>query len=63
MKIIDGVFDGGISKFSDNLQNLIIDKLDAENNDIIFMVGGDSNIVLSSLGRLRTHIAEAEELS
>ena len=64
VKIIDGVFDGGISKFfSDNLQNLIIDKLDAKNNDIIFMVGGDSSIVLSSLGRLRTHIAEAEELA
>ena len=64
VKIKEGIFEGGISKFfSENLQNLMFDKLELKNNDILFMVGGDSNIVLPSLGRLRTHIAEQEELA
>ncbi len=64
VKIKGRVFEGGISKFfSENLQNSMLDKLDLDNNDILFMVGGDSNIVLSSLGRLRIHIADDEELA
>ena len=64
VKIKEGIFSGGISKFfSENLQNLMFDKLELKNNDILFMVGGDSNIVLPSLGRLRTHIAENEDLA
>ena len=64
VKIKEGIFSGGISRFfSENLQNLMFDKLELKNNDILFMVGGDSNIVLPSLGRLRTHIAENEDLA
>ena len=64
VKIKEGIFEGGISKFfSENLQNLMSDKLELKNNDILFMVGGDSNVVLPSLGHLRTHIAENEELA
>ena len=64
VKIKDRVFEGGISKFfSESLQNSMIDKLDIDDNDILFMVGGNSNIVLAALGRLRIQIAGDEELA
>jgi len=64
IKVKDRMFEGGISKFfSESIQNSMMDKLDIDDNDIIFMIGGDSNIVLSALGRLRTEIADDEELA
>ena len=51
-------FEGGISKFfSDNLQNRIASSIGIKNNQILFMVGDNEKITLSSLGALRLSIA------
>ena len=59
MKVVDGKFDGGISKFfSDDLQKEIIVSEKAKDDDIIFVIGDKRNIVLNALGALRVKIAK-----
>ena len=63
MKIKDNAFDGGISKFfSVDLQKKMQKELKIEKDDILFMVGDKSNIVLNALGKLRNEIARKEGL-
>ena len=64
MKSENGTLSGGISKFfSDDLQNLIRNKSDLQDGDILFIVGDKSAITLNALGKLRTKIAKMEKLS
>ena len=63
MKVVDGKFDGGISKFfSDDLQKEIIVSEKAKDDDIIFAIGDKRNIVLNALGALRVKIAKDMKL-
>ena len=63
MKVVDGKFDGGISKFfSDDLQKEIIVSEKAKDDDIIFVIGDKRNIVLNALGALRVKIAKDMKL-
>ncbi len=63
MKVVDGKFDGGISKFfSDDLQKEIIVSEKAKDDDIIFIIGDKRNIVLNALGALRVKIAKDMKL-
>ncbi len=55
---------GSVSKFlSETEVNAVKERLEAKVGDSILFVAGDTNIVLKSLGALRTHIAELEELT
>ena len=52
-------FEGGISKFfSDDLQKQIASDVGIKENQILFMVGDNEKITLSSLGALRIRLAE-----
>ena len=63
MKLQDGIFSGGISKFFVNdLQNEIIKNLQIKNGDLLLIIGDEKNIVLKVLGKLRTIVASMEEL-
>ena len=63
MKVVNGKFDGGISKFfSDDLQKEIIVSEKAKDDDIIFVIGDKRNIVLNALGALRVKIAKDMKL-
>ncbi len=63
MRLKDGSFDAGISKFfSADLQEKMQNELDIENGDILFMVGDKSKIVLNALGHLRIEIAKRDDL-
>ena len=63
MKMVDGKLDGGISKFfSDDLQNELIISENVKNDDIIFIIGDEKNIVLNALGSLRVEIAKNMKL-
>ena len=63
MKLQDGSFSGGISKFFENdLQSEIIKNLQIKNEDLLLIIGDDKNIVLKVLGKLRTIVASIEEL-
>ena len=63
MRLKSGSFDGGISKFfSSELQEKMKNELDIENGDILFMIGGESKIVLNALGHLRIEIAKRDDL-
>ena len=63
MKLQDGVFSGGISKFFVNdLQSEIIKNLQIKNDDLLLIIGDEKNIVLKALGKLRIIVARMEEL-
>jgi len=63
MKIGDGELIGGISKFFGNdLQKKIISELSLKNNDIIFVIGDETETVWQSLGAMRVEIAKRENL-
>ena len=63
MKLHDGIFSGGISKFFVNdLQSEIIKNLQIKNDDLLLIIGDEKNIVLKVLGKLRTIVASMEEL-
>ena len=63
MKMVDGKLDGGISKFfSDDLQNELIISENIKDDDIIFIIGDEKNIVLNALGSLRVEIAKNMKL-
>lgn len=60
---IDEEITGSVAKLltQDEINNLK-EKLELENNDIVFIVMGDKNIVKTSLGELRIKIAKDENL-
>jgi len=63
MKCINNKLDGGISKFfPDQLNEKIINDLDIQDNEILFIIGDKENRVLSSLGALRIELANKENL-
>jgi len=63
MKLQDGTFSGGISKFFVNdLQSEIIKNLQIKNDDLLLIIGDEKNIVLKALGKIRTVVASMEEL-
>lgn len=63
MKVGEGELSGGIAKFfSSDLQKKIITELSLKNNDIIFVIGDDREVVWQSLGALRVEIAKRENL-
>ncbi len=64
MKVQQDGFEGGISKFfSADLQDSLQNELGLKENDILFMIGDDSSIVLNALGQLRSKIAKMEDLA
>ena len=63
MKAESGILNGGISKFfNDTLQKNIITKYSINDNDIIFIIGDQKEIVWQALGALRIEIAKREKL-
>lgn len=63
MKVGEGELIGGIAKFfSSDLQKKIITELSLKNNDIIFLIGDNREVVWQSLGALRVEIAKRENL-
>lgn len=63
MKVGEGELSGGIAKFfSSDLQKKIITELSLKNNDIIFVIGDDREVIWQSLGALRVEIAKRENL-
>lgn len=63
MKVGEGELSGGIAKFFiDDLQKKIITELSLKNNDIIFLIGDNREVVWQSLGALRVEIAKRENL-
>jgi len=63
MKAEGDSLNGGISKFfNDDLHKKIISELSVNNNDIIFIVGDNKEVVWQSLGALRVEIANREKL-
>ncbi len=64
IKLKGSVFEGGISKFfSKDLQKKMKKELKMVDDDILFMIGDKTKIVLNALGHLRKKIAEKEELA
>ena len=63
MKLKNGIFSGGISKFFVNdLQHEIIKTFQIKNEDLLLIIGDDKDIVLKVLGKLRSIVASMEEL-
>ena len=63
LKCKDGKLDGGISKFfTEEVQNLMINDLEINDGDIIFMIGDDVSVVWQGLGALRLEIGKRENL-
>ena len=63
IKMQDGIFSGGISKFFVNdLQSEIIKNLQIKNEDLLLIIGDEKNIVLKVLGKLRAILANMEKL-
>ena len=63
LKCKDGKLDGGISKFfTKEVQNLMINDLEINDGDIIFMIGDDVSVVWQGLGALRLEIGKRENL-
>ncbi len=63
MKVQEGGFSGGISKFfPTDLQNLIAKELGLSDGNLLLMVGDSADTVNSSLGALRLKIAKRDGL-
>ena len=63
MKYTNNVLDGGISKFfDDSLKLKIIEELSMSNDEMIFIIGDEQDIVLSALGALRLKLGDRENL-
>jgi len=63
MKLQQDGFEGGISKFfPEDLLDSIQNELDLVQDDLLFMIGDNSTIVLNALGQLRKKIAKIENL-
>ena len=64
MKYESSEFGGGVSKFfSDSLQKEIVENLNINDGDILFMVGDKKNIACKALGNLRVLVAQREGLT
>ena len=64
MKAENGDLTGGISKFfSDDLKKELIETTDAEDSDIVFMIGDSADVSRSALGALRTELGKREGLA
>ena len=63
MKIENGKLNGGISKFfSADLQKKILADFALNNNDLLFIIGDEKEVVWQALGALRLEIAKRENL-
>jgi aspartyl-tRNA synthetase len=63
MKCTDGKLDGGISKFfPEAVQTDMISNLNIGDDNILFMVGDNANIVFAALSALRLELAKRENL-
>ena len=63
MKYESSEFGGGVSKFfSDSLQKEIVENLNINDGDILFMVGDKKNIACKALGNLRVLVAQKDGL-
>ena len=63
MKVGEAELTGGIAKFfGDDLQKKILSDLSLKNNDIIFVIGDNREVVWQALGALRVEIAKRENL-
>ena len=60
-KVNNGQFEGGISKFFNELQKEIIKDLSLEDSQIIFLMG-DNKRTIQSMGALRLKLGERENL-
>ena len=64
MKYESSEFIGGVSKFfSDSLQKEIVENLNINDGDILFMVGDKKNIACKAIGNLRVLVALREGLT
>jgi aspartyl-tRNA synthetase len=62
-KIDDGKFNGGIAaQFTPEMQKLFIERMKAENGDLLLFVAATEDIVAQSLGALRTQLAATLKL-
>jgi aspartyl-tRNA synthetase len=63
LKYNDNEFTGSIAKIvTDEIKTELINNLKLENNDLLFVIVGDKNIVKTSLGALRCKIAKDLDL-
>ncbi len=63
LRIIDGEVESGIAKFlTDEEKENILEKMEAKNGDIIFIVADKPKVVYDSLGHLRNEVAKDLEL-
>ena len=63
MKYANDTFDGGISKFFDeSLKLRMIKELSMSNDEMIFIIGDEQDVVLSALGALRLKLGDKENL-
>ena len=63
MRLQDGEFTGGVSKFfGKDLQQKIISDLELKNGDLIIVAAGERSTVLSTMGALRLEIAKRDDL-
>lgn len=64
MKVTSEGFNGPIAKFfaDDNSSNVISERLNAEEGDILFFVADKADVVAASLGELRVNLAKRHQL-
>ena len=64
MKVTSEGFNGPIAKFfaDDNSSNVISERLNAEEGDILFFVADKADVVAASLGELRVNLAKQHQL-
>lgn len=64
MKVTQEGFNGPIAKFFTNeeITKAILDKMDAQEGDILFFVADKANVVADALGALRNHLGKVHEL-
>lgn len=64
LKFEDGQINGPIAKFFNEVEcNSLVETLNLENNDVIFFVADEINIVNNALGQLRSHLAKEYNLA
>jgi len=64
MKVTSEGFNGPIAKFfaDENSSNIITERLNAEEGDILFFVADNADVVAASLGELRVNLAKKHQL-
>jgi aspartyl-tRNA synthetase len=59
MKVVDGKLSGGVSKFfSEELQNKIMERAEAESGDLLLFVADKPKVVNQALANLRNHLGK-----